>query len=135
MVRPVRGGENGPMRQGLLAAGFAIAAVPYSGFVAVSVRYALRSHEEGNLPSWYGWVTAAASLLVTGLFVGCAARALGYGPSWRRLFRVTAVSFPIVALISLGSPQLLVGMLVLLLAIWLLRQRAEPKATPKDAAN
>jgi hypothetical protein len=123
------------MRQGLMAAGFAIAAVPYSGFIVVSVRYALRSHEEGNLPSWYGWVTAAASLLVTGLFVACAARELGHGPSWRTLFRITAVSFPIVALISLGSAQLLVGMLVLLLAIWLLGRRAEPAANPDNAAG
>jgi hypothetical protein len=123
------------MRQGLLAVGFAIAAVPFSGFVAASVRYALREHESGRLPSWYGWVFASASLLVTALFLGCAARTLGYGPSWRTLFRVTALSFPLVALVSLGSIQLLAGLAVLLLAIWALRRRAEPEPSSKSAPN
>jgi hypothetical protein len=126
------------MRRGLLAGGFVIAAVPFSGFVATGVRYALRGHRSDSLPSWYGWVFAAASLLVTLLFVGSALRVLGHGPSWQTLWRATIFSLPAVALISLGSIQLLVGMAVLVLAIWALRRRDEATAptrrTSRDSA-
>jgi hypothetical protein len=118
------------MRRGLLAAGFTIAAVPFSGFVATGIRYALRSHRPGSLPSWYGWVFAVASLLVTLLFVGSALRVLGYGPSWQTLWRTTVISLPAIALISLGSIQLLVGLAVLILAIWALRRRDEAATEP-----
>jgi uncharacterized BrkB/YihY/UPF0761 family membrane protein len=118
------------MRRGVLAAGFTIAAIPFSGFVATAVRYALRSHKHGSLPSWYGWIFAAASLLVTLLFLGCALRVLGHGPSWQTLWRVTVISLPAVALISLGSLQLLAGMAILVLAIWALRRREPP---PREA--
>ena len=117
------------MRRGLLAGGFVIAAIPFSGFVATGVRYALRSHRSGSLPSWYGWVFAAASLVVTLLFLGSALRVLGYGPSWRALWRTTIVTLPVVALISLGSIQLLLGMAILVFAIWALRRR-EPATAP-----
>jgi hypothetical protein len=118
------------MRRGLLAVGFAIAAVPFSGFVATGIRYALHSHKPGSLPSWYGWVFAAASLLVTLLFLGCALRVVGYGPSWRALWLTTVISLPAVALISLGSLQLLAGMAILVFAIWALRKRDSPAAEP-----
>jgi len=116
------------MRRGILAIAFAIAAVPFSGFVATGVRYALRSHRHGSLPSWYGWVFATASLLVTLLFLGCALRVVGHGPSWQTLWRATVVSLPAIALISLGSLQLLAGMAILVVAIWALRRRDEPAA-------
>ena len=117
------------MRRGILAAAFTLAAVPFSGFVATGIRYALRSHRSGSLPSWYGWVFAAASLLVTLLFVGCALRVVGHGPSWQTLWRTTVISLPAVALISLGSLQLLAGMAILVLAIWALRRRDERDRT------
>ena len=118
------------MRRGLLAGGFTIAAIPFSGFVATGVRYALRNHKPGSLPSWYGWVFAAASLLVTLLFLGSALRVLGYGPSWQTLWRTTLFSLPAIALISLGSIQLLIGMAILLFAIWALRRRESPAPEP-----
>ena len=42
------------MRRGILAAAFALAAVPFSGFVATGVRYALRSHRSGAVPRGLG---------------------------------------------------------------------------------
>jgi predicted signal transduction protein with EAL and GGDEF domain len=118
------------MRRGLLAIGFAVAAVPFSGFVATGIRYAMHSHKPGSLPSWYGWVFATASLLVTLLFVGCALRVIGHGPSWQILWRTTVISLPAVALISLGSLQLLAGMAILVFAIWSLRRRETPTDEP-----
>jgi hypothetical protein len=123
------------MRRGLLAAGFMIAAVPFSAFVSTGVRYALHSHKPGSLPSWYGWVFATASLLVTLLFVGCAVRVLGHGPSWQLLWRTTVISLPAVALISLGSLQLLAGMAILVFAIWALRRRDSPDDRPRTRTS
>ena len=111
------------MQRGLLAAGFAICAVPFSGLVGTGLRYATHSHRPGSLPSWYGYVFAAAALVVTLLFVIAALTALGRGPSWARLFRVTLIALPFVAVGSLTSPPLVAGMAVLTFAVWALKRK------------
>jgi hypothetical protein len=118
------------MQRTVLAAAFTIAAVPFSGLVAVTVRYATDDAKH-EFPHWYYWVLAVASLLVTGLFLACAARAVGYGPSWSTLFRVTAIALLPIALVSAGSLELPAGLVVLVVAIWALRRRDEPSAGPR----
>jgi hypothetical protein len=117
------------VQRGLLTAGFAIAALPFSGLVGTGVRYAARSHRPGALPSWYGLVFAGCSLVVTGLFAVAALAALGHGPGWSRLFRATLVALPLVAVASLASPPLIGGMAVLTFAVWVLKKR-----TSRDSA-
>lgn len=111
------------MERGLLAAGFAICALPFSGLVGTGIRYALRSHRPGSLPSWYGFVFAAAALAVTVLFLLAALTSVGRGLSWDKLFRATLITLPFVAVGSLTSPPLIAGMAVLTFAVWALKRK------------
>jgi hypothetical protein len=106
-----------------MAVAFVIAGLPFGGLVGTGIRYAHREHASDKLPSWYGWIFAAASLVVFVLFLLAALRVSGHGPSWRTLWIASLVALPVVVLATYASPQILVGMLVLLLAIWLLRRR------------
>jgi hypothetical protein len=111
------------MRQWVLAGAFVIAGLPFGGLGLAGIRYANREHASGRLPSWYGWIFGAASFVVFVLFLLCALRVAGRGPSWRALWIASLVSLPLVVLATYASPQIAIGMLVLLLAIWALRRR------------
>jgi len=121
------------MTRWLLAGGFVVAGLPFTGLVGSGVRYALRSHDPDALPSWYGWIFALCALVVALLFAGAVLAVAVRVPTWTLLFRATAVALPLVALASLGSPPLIAGAAALLLAAWVLRRREG--ATPPRAAG
>ncbi len=111
------------MTRWLLAGGFVVAGLPFTGLVGTGIRYALRSHSPDALPSWYGWIFALAALVVALLFTASALAAAFGVPTWATVFRGALIGLPVAAAASLGSVPLIAGMAALLLAAWLLKRR------------
>jgi hypothetical protein len=126
------------MNRWLLCLAFVVAGIPFTGLVGSGIRFVFDEHQGDRFPGWYGWVFALAALIVSALYAGSAIAAATGVPSWTFLFRAALVATPLVALATLGSPPIVAGVLVLLLATWLLKRREpprslEPPTAPSDA--
>jgi len=114
------------MTRWLLAGGFVVAGLPFTGVAASSVRYAVRGEDPGRFPSWYGWIVALCAVVVALLFALAAAAAATEGVPWRKVLASSLVALVVVGVATLGSPYFVIPLAVLAAISYLLKKRTSP---------